>query len=161
MTDRADLGGDPACWAHLFDDARDLPDLDDVVGIETLVRAFYRRAAMDDLLGPVFEAADVDWASHIPTVVDFWCWQLLQQPGYTGNTLRAHEELQAATPFTTQHFERWLELFDDTVDDLFAGPHAENAKARAAKMAAALQRLLAGPAGDPADPVAVSLTKRR
>jgi len=52
-------GGDPPCWSHLFDDERhDIADRDDV---ELLVRNFYRAAAMDDLLGPVFESAQIDW----------------------------------------------------------------------------------------------------
>jgi hemoglobin len=142
MSDVADLGGDPACWAHVFDDGRERPDIRDVDDIEHLVRAFYRRAAMDDVLGPVFETAAVDWPSHIETLTAFWAWQLLLHRGYEGNPLRAHERLQATTPFTEEHFERWLELFGDTVDDLFAGPTAEIAKVRAAKMAAALRRIL-------------------
>ena len=32
-------------------------DLADRADVESLVRDFYRQAAMDDLLGPVFEAA--------------------------------------------------------------------------------------------------------
>jgi len=55
----------------------------------------------------------------------------------------AHE----ATPFTDAHFDRWLALFTETVDELFEGPTAELAKARAAKMAQALQRLLRGESG--------------
>jgi hemoglobin len=47
-------------------------------------------------------------------------------------------------PFTTAHFSRWLDLFTATVDGLFAGPVADTAKQRAAKMAHALQRLLSG-----------------
>jgi len=50
-------GGDAPCWSHLFEDARD--DIVDRHDIEVLVRNFYRDAAMDDLLGPVFEAARV------------------------------------------------------------------------------------------------------
>ena len=44
-------GGEPPSWNHLFEDTCDIVDRDD---IERLVRNFYRDAAMDDLLGPVF-----------------------------------------------------------------------------------------------------------
>ena len=64
--------------------------------------------------------------------------------GYTGNPLRAHEPVHARTPFGAEHFERWLTVFVETVDGRFEGPIAELAKARAAKMVRALQRLLAG-----------------
>lgn len=127
----------------------DIVDRDD---IETLVRSFYRDAATDDLLGPVFETADVDWPSHIATLTDFWAWQLLGQRGYEGNPLRAHEPVHAVHPFTDAHFDRWLELFTATVDSLHVGPLAEAAKQRATKMARALRRLLRdehGPGDEP------------
>lgn len=135
-----ELGGDPACWAHLHR-RHDLVTRRDV---ELLVRSFYRAAAMDDVLGPVFAAAHVDWPAHLATVSDFWMWQLLGVRGYEGNPLVAHRPAHHTTPFTDEHFERWLALFTETVDEHFEGPTAELAKARARKMAQALQRLLRG-----------------
>jgi hemoglobin len=119
----------------------DLSSRDD---IERMVRNFYRQAAMDELLGPVFAAADVDWPSHIATLTDFWAWQLFGARGYEGNPLRAHEPVHACTPFAPAHYQRWLELFCDTVDADFGGPVADKAKLRGSKMADALRRLLAG-----------------
>jgi len=133
-------GGDPACWAHVFE----RHDLATRADIELLVRTFYRAAAMDDLLGPVLVAARVDWPAHLATVADFWMWQLLGVRGYEGNPLRAHEPVHRIAPFTDAHFARWLALFTETVDEEFEGPVADLAKARAAKMAQALARLLRG-----------------
>ncbi len=142
MTRPVDEGGDPACWAHLFETPEsDIADRDDV---EHFVRDFYRQAAMDDVLGPVFAATEMNWNAHIETLVDFWSWQLFGQRGYVGNPLRAHEPANARTPFGAEHYARWLELFEGTVDNLFAGPVADLAKARARKMATALSRLLTG-----------------
>jgi hemoglobin len=135
----------------------DLTTRDD---IETLVRAFYRDAAMDDVLGPIFSAAQVDWPSHIATLTDFWAWQLLGQRGYDGNPLRAHEPIHRRCPFADAHFARWMDLFTTTVDVQFVGPHAEAAKQRAAKMARALQRLLADQHGDPRTPVQAFVVRR-
>lgn len=144
-------GGDPPCWAHLFDDTRaDIVDRDD---IERLVRDFYRSAAMDDLLGPVFEAAHVNWNAHIATLIDFWSWQLLGEPGYDGQPLRAHEPVHERTPLVDAHYDRWVELFCDTVDTSFHGPRAETAKGRGRKMAAAMQRLLSGVSAHGAVPI--------
>ena len=116
--------------------------------IESLVRAFYRDAAMDDLLGPIFAGADVDWPEHIDKLTEFWSWQLLGERGYDGNPLRAHEPIHARFPFRDAHFQRWLELFAATVDENFCGPVAATAKIRAVKMAHALQRLLGGAHGE-------------
>ena len=121
-----------------------MPDLGERADIDRLVRDFYRQAAMDDLLGPVFAAALIDWNRHIETLVDFWCLQLLGERGYAGNPLRAHEPANSRTPFTAEHYERWVGLFLDTVDAAFIGPLAELAKGRAVKMARAMQRLLSG-----------------
>jgi hemoglobin len=140
--DDLDAGGEAACSAHLFDVDRD--DLRTRTDVERLVRDFYRKVAMDDLLGPIFAAARVDWSLHIPKLTDFWAWQLLGQRGYEGNPLRAHEPVHAATPFDDAHFERWLDLFEETVDELFAGPTAELAKGRARRMASSMRRLLSG-----------------
>ena len=134
------------------DDRTDLRNRDDV---ERLVRSFYRDAAMDDRLGPIFVAAGVHWPSHIDRLTDFWCWQLLGESRYSGNPLRAHLPAHAATPFTGEHFARWLDLFTATVDHHFRGPTADLAKERATKMATALRRLLAGRHGDAATPVQV------
>lgn len=123
-------------------------DLNDRDDIEVLVRSFYRYAAMDEILGPVFSAAGVDWPSHIDTITDFWSWQLLGRPGYEGNPLRAHLPAHAKTPFSDAHFDRWLDLFTSTVDEQFVGVIANTAKGRAAKMASALRRILAGSADD-------------
>ena len=143
--------GDPLCWSHLLDDERtDIVDRND---IERLVRDFYRDAAMDDLLGPVFEAAHVNWNAHIATVIDFWSWQLLGEPGYEGQPLRAHEPVNARIPLADAHCARWIELLCDTVDASFAGPRAEIAKGRGRKMAAAMQRLLAGVSASGAIPI--------
>ncbi len=97
-------GGDPPCWEHLLEHTRaDIVDRDD---IELLVRNFYRDAAMDDVLGPVFHAAHVDWNAHVATLIDFWTWQLLGQPGYDGQPLRAHEPVHARTPLSHAHYQR-------------------------------------------------------
>lgn len=122
---------------------RDIADRDDV---ERFVRDFYRQVAMDDVLGPVFEDARVDWPQHIATLTDFWAWQLLGDDAYDGNPLLAHRPAHARTPFTAAHYERWLQILDDTLDADFRGPVADAARVRGRKMAAALRRLLdAGP----------------
>jgi hemoglobin len=126
------------------DDDADRDDIVDRQDIELMVRNFYRDAAMDDLLGPVFAAAHVKWNAHIATLVDFWAWQLLGEPGYEGQPLRAHEPVHARTPFAPAHYERWIELFCDTIDMSFQGPRAEIAKGRGRKMVAAMERLMAG-----------------
>ncbi len=135
MTAPDDAGPSPA--------SADLATDDD---IERLVREFYRQAAVDEVLGPVFEAAEVDWAAHIPRVSAFWSWQLLGGRRYDGRPLRSHERVNELMPFTEAHYERWLELFTETLHEHWSGPVAETAERRARRMARSMRRVLAGEA---------------
>lgn len=152
-----DDGGDAACWAAGY--AIDRDDIRSRVDVERFVRDFYRQAAMDDLLGPVFAAAHIDWNGHIERITDFWMWQLFGERGYEGNPLRFHEPSHARTPFTPAHYERWLALFTETIDERFAGPVAELATTRGRKMARALQRLLDGVSDDGDEATSVTVTR--
>ncbi len=111
-------------------------DLDDPSEIAEMVRRFYADVAQDDLLGPMFEeVARVDWSEHLPKLTAFWCRALLSMPGYEGNPYRAHQEVHAQRAFTAAHFERWLDLFHETLDLGWSGPKVDKAKALAGRVA--------------------------
>lgn len=113
-----------------------LHDLDDRDAVAEMVVRFYRYVAMDDILGPMFnDVAKVDWAEHLPKLTAFWCRALFSMPGYEGNPFRAHQLVHAQRAFTTAHFERWLDIFHETIDTGWAGTNAEKAKALANKVA--------------------------
>jgi hemoglobin len=120
-------------------------DLDGRGPIHDLVIHFYREVAFDDLLGPVFgEVAEVDWAEHIPRLIDYWCRVLLGTPGYDGRILNAHQRVHDEHAFDAELFERWYELFAASVDSAWAGPYAEAAKGHARHMSGVLSRRLTG-----------------
>lgn len=120
-------------------------DLDTRSRIHDLVVDFYREVAMDDLLGPVFgEIAEVDWAEHIPKLINYWCRVLLREPGYDGYILRAHQHVDALEPLHAELFDRWFRLFVDAVDRQWRGPMADRAKHHAAQIAAMLSRQVTG-----------------
>ncbi len=112
------------------------PDLEGRAGIETLVNSFYGRVRSDELIGFIFdEVARTDWESHLPKMYAFWETVMFRSGGYTGNPLAAHAKLVPLTKMGREQFDRWLELFRSTVDDLFAGENAEHIKNCAADMA--------------------------
>ena len=116
------------------------PDLTSRSEIIRLVDAFYDRVRDDDLLGPIFnDIARVDWAAHLPRMYDFWESVLFGEAVFKGNPLAVHISLAERTPLTSVQFDRWLALFGATVDQLFEGPLANEAKARAARIAQVLQ----------------------
>jgi hemoglobin len=113
----------------------------DIADVELLVRRFYGAVIPDPLLGPIFHSMRVDWPTHIPKMVAFWAGRILGQPGYVGNPVGAHQPVLDRCPFGTVELARWLELWDETVDELFAGDTAETAKQRARLAARAIGAL--------------------
>jgi hemoglobin len=129
-------------------------DLDDPAEIAELVRRFYADVAQDDLLGPMFnDVARVDWSEHLPKLTAFWCRALLSMPGYEGNPYRSHQLIHARRPFTRAHFERWLDLFSETIDLGWTGPNVEQAKDLARRVAMVHSKQIIGEAVvcDPGD----------
>jgi hemoglobin len=126
-------------------------DLDARAEIHDLVVAFYREVVFDDVLAPVFgEVAEVDWAAHIPKLIDYWCRVLLGEPGYEGAILSAHRHVHDIEPFRLEHFDRWFSLWVETIDQRWHGPMAESAIAHAARIGAVLARRLLGTEWRPA-----------
>jgi hemoglobin len=113
-------------------------DIEDRADCERLVRAFYSRALEDPVIGFLFtDVAKLDLEAHVPVIASFWETILLGAATYRGGAFRPHAELHMKAPLRRAHFARWLVLWRATVDELFAGPRAELAKAHAERVAQA------------------------
>tara|TARA_R110000868_G_scaffold235220_3_gene488951 strand:+ start:938 stop:1327 length:390 start_codon:yes stop_codon:yes gene_type:complete len=101
-----------------------------------LVSAFYTKVKKDSLLGPFFNDAIKDWDAHLNLLTTFWESNLFFKTKYLGNPLEAHVKVDRAHnhAITELHFGMWLNLWLQTIDELFIGEVAENAKYRARKM---------------------------
>jgi len=104
-------------------------DIADRADIVRLVDAFYERVRVDDLLSPVF--AHVNWTAHLPVMHNFWSSLVFGDGSYNGNPFARHKDLAIGAV----HFERWLFLFTQTIDELFEGPRASEVKQRASNIA--------------------------
>jgi len=137
-----DEGGDPPCWASLLVDHRDVvpvaqarTDLATPAAVHDLVTRFYREIVFDELLEPIFgELAEVDWAEHIPNLIDYWCWILFGTHGFTGSVTKTHRRLHDVRSIEPVHCDRWMDLWSTTVDAGWSGPFADHAKTHAAKL---------------------------
>jgi hemoglobin len=147
-----DLGGEAPCLLGVVDDHRDiqvasdaLPDLATPSAIHDLVTRFYREIVFDDLLAPVFdEVAEVDWTIHIPNLIDYWCWIVLGIHRYLGSVTATHRHLHSRQAVTPAHCDRWCQLWFSTIDDSWAGPCADKAKAHAAALMAGMAKHVFG-----------------
>jgi len=104
--------------------------------IERLVNTFYTKVQQDELIGPIFNnVAKVDWAVHLPKMYEFFETIILGQKGFKGNPMETHFKLNQQFPLQPEHFERWKNLFYSTIDDLFEGTKADEAKQKATSIA--------------------------
>ncbi|WP_235324536.1 group III truncated hemoglobin [Pedobacter lusitanus] len=99
----------------------DVENLEDII---LFVDTFYVKVQQDELIGPVFGRAIKDWEPHLQQMYRFWNAALFGVPGFRGSPFAKHAPLA----INASHFERWLILFNATIDDNFEGPVASDAK---------------------------------
>lgn len=115
---------------------RNIENKDD---IKLLVDTFYDHVNQDELLGPVFnDFAKIDWEHHLPLMYNFWSTILFGSMAYKGQPFPKHMHL----PIKREHFSRWVELFTQTIDDLFEGVKAVEIKQKAISIAQVFQMRL-------------------
>lgn len=111
-------------------------DIFNLGDIKQLVDTFYSKVQSNPLIGPVFNERIQDkWPQHLEKMYSFWQTVLLEEYTYFGRPFPPHAQL----PVEREHFETWLDLFKETVDELFTGDKATEAKWRANKMAEMFQ----------------------
>ncbi len=104
--------------------------------IRLLVDSFYEKAMKDEVIGYIFtDIAKISLEHHLPILYQFWSSVLLGTSNYQGNPMGAHIQLAEKEPLTKNHFDRWLTLWVETVDQLFEGNAAMEAKQRAKNIA--------------------------
>ncbi|HTI67359.1 MAG TPA: group III truncated hemoglobin [Caulobacteraceae bacterium] len=103
--------------------------------IGALLRAFYGRARLDPVLGPVFEGAVEDWEGHFETLTRFWSSAMLGSGRYKGDALAVHR----AQPIRPEHFDLWLGYWSQTARALFAPELAALFEAKAAGIGESLK----------------------
>ena len=109
---------------------KDIRNLDDV---KLMVNTFYERIQKNEVLGPIFEERIGDrWPEHLEKMYRFWQSILLGETTYNGAPFPPH----ARMPIDESHFSIWVSTFTTTVNDLFSGEIAEEAKRRGTLMAA-------------------------
>ncbi len=107
-------------------------DITTIENIKLLVDSFYGKIRVDQLLGGIFNGVIKDrWPEHLEKMYRFWQTVLLEEHTYYGSPFLPHAQL----PVEQKHFDRWLKLWTETVDEFFAGKIADEAKWRADKMA--------------------------
>jgi len=107
-------------------------DITSMEDIKLLVNTFYSKIRIDSLLGGLFNGVIKDrWPEHLEKMYRFWQTVLLEEHTYYGSPFPPHAKL----PIEQRHFDTWLMLWHETINEHFTGTKAEEAKWRGDKMA--------------------------
>lgn len=113
--------------------AKEIEDRDDV---SLLVNSFYKKIRANEEIGPFFSETIKDWDEHLEKLTDFWETNLFAVRKYFGNPIDAHNEVDQKfnNVIDSSIFGLWLNLWFETLDELFVGENVEILKRRARKM---------------------------
>ena len=104
--------------------------------IELLVNKFYDKVGSDETIGFFFnDVAKVDWSHHLPKMYAFWETLLFGQISYKGNPMAVHFPINAQVPMEKKHFQHWIKLWTQTIEENFNGEMAETAIYKATNIA--------------------------
>ena len=113
--------------------------------ISTLVETFYARIRAHPELGPIFAAEISDWGPHLAKMKAFWASVAMNAGVYSGKPVPAHTKLEGVT---REHFQTWLALFRQTLEDIAPGPETvDYFMVRAERIAQSLQLAMFGMPG--------------
>ena len=129
-------------------------DIDTREDIALLVDTFYKKTFKDPVLGPIFvDIAKLDLPRHMPIMCDFWENILFHTRKYPGGMMMVHFQLHQKTTLEPHHFQRWLDYWEETIDELFVGERANIAKVHAGRVGVMMgDRFQELPGGPPASP---------
>jgi len=110
-------------------------DISNKADIKNLVDTFYSQVFEDKKIGFVFtETTAIDWEKHMPIIYSFWDSVLFGTGDYKGNPIKKHIDLNQKELLTEEMFDRWLLIWERSIQKLFEGPVAQMALEKAANM---------------------------
>ena len=116
---------------------KDIADRDDIVKLVTL---FYKKLLSDKSISYLFtDIAKIELVPHLDVLADFWENILFQKDTYRKNAMQPHLVLHQKSTLNKQHFNTWLNYFNETVDEFFIGEKATLAKEKALSIATVMQ----------------------
>lgn len=116
------------------------PDLSSRIEIEKMVNSFYDKVKEDETIGYFFNVVmKVDWNEHLPKMYDFWEGIILGGSKYSGNPVQKHVHINSLSKMEKKHFDRWLELFYQNLEEHFEGSNTELARQRALSIATVME----------------------
>lgn len=117
-------------------------DIESRSDIEILVNSFYEKVKKDQQISHFFKY--VNWATHLPTMYVFWENVLFYTGNYIGNPMLLHKAMHEHMPLRVNDFNQWILLFNETIDEHYAGKMADAMKERANNISIIMQTKILG-----------------
>lgn len=113
-----------------------MADIESRADVRILVEKFYEKIRQNDEIGHFFNESISDWDAHFEKLTDFWESNLFFKSTYEGNPKLAHIQVDQAfgESISNYHFGIWMNLWFETIDELYCGEMANRAKTNARKM---------------------------
>ena len=116
---------------------RDLENREDIV---QLLTSFYQKVFADELIGHFFtEVVPLNLETHIPVIADFWEAIVFNTHGYQKNVMEIHRQISELSKIRKEHLDRWVQIFSQTIDEMFEGKKAILMKQRARSVATLME----------------------
>jgi hemoglobin len=104
--------------------------------LSLLVNTFYTKIRANTEIGFYFNEMIKDWPQHLEKLTDFWETNLFGSKKYHGDPITVHNKVDTHSKhqITSGEFGIWLNLWFETLDELFEGEEVNTLKRRARKM---------------------------
>lgn len=100
---------------------------------------FIIKLEKNDLLGPIFNShiPEDKWPEHLEKLTDFWETNLFGIPKFKGNPSQKHLNVDKNLEYKVNqnHFGKWLEIWFETINELYEGELADRAKEASRRIA--------------------------
>ena len=119
-----------------------MTDIETREDILLIMRKFYDKLLADDSINFFFTkvtSVDQHLEAHFDILATFWEQSLFLKGGYYNNMFSIHKDVHDKYAFKKEHFDTWLNHFNSTIDEHFAGKYAEQMKTQALSMATIMQ----------------------
>lgn len=114
-------------------------DIQNKADIKKIVALFYDKVKKDSEISFFFsDVVKINWNQHLPLMISFWENVLFFTGSYHGDPLSAHQKIHRKHQTNALHFQRWLAMFVQAVDELYEGEKAEMMKEHARGIAAVM-----------------------
>lgn len=114
-------------------------DLENREDVKALISAFYTKIRKHEILSTFFEIVK-DWDEHIEKLTDFWESNIFNARSFRGNPMLKHHIVDARSGYQVdqKHFGHWLQVWFETIDEMYEGPNADKLKEKARNIATML-----------------------